>query len=82
MSDTGKRNVRWSDPVAVLCRVRKSLLPLRGGGFGINVKRNGYCRIGKLHFRDVHNVAPEHHLLALAFDGIKAVSGSMTRSGD
>src|SRR4051812_32156910 len=67
VADARKRKMRASDKVAVMGSLGIGFLPLDSSGLGIGVELDGDRRTVELHRGDVHQVAPEHDLLALAF---------------
>ena len=65
--------MRRADQVALLGGFGIGLLALHGRGLAVGVELDRHRRVRELHRRDVHQVAPQHQLLALAFDDVDAV---------
>ena len=59
-----------------------SLLALQRCGFTVGIKLDRHARVGELHCRHVHQVSPQHQLLALAFDCINTMSGRVATACD
>src|SRR4051812_31249763 len=81
VADSGKRQMSSSNQTAFRCQRRELTLSLRGRCGRIHVIDNRDPRLGELHRGNMHDVAHQLQLLALAFDQTEAVSGRMTRCG-
>ena len=67
--------MRHRHEVAFLGRVGVVLLALRRGRLAVGVELDGGGGHCKLHRRDVHQIAPDDHLVAVAFDRVDGVAG-------
>ena len=59
-----------------------SLLALQCCRLIVGIKFDRHAWVGELHCRHVHQVSPQHQLLALAFDGINTMSGCVATACD
>ena len=74
MANAGKRQVRGRDPVPLLGGVGVLLLALCRGSFAVGIESDRHRRLRELNGRDMHQVAPYHQSLALAFDHVDRVA--------
>jgi hypothetical protein len=62
----------------MLGRVRIRLLALDGGCLAVSIELDRHFRVLELHGSDVHEVTPQHKLLAFALHDVSAVARRMT----
>src|SRR5713226_289614 len=77
-AQTRKLNVRRCDDVAALRCISESALALNRRSLRVAVELDADRRVVELDARDVNQVAPNHELLPLIVDHIRAVTRSVT----
>src|SRR5262249_6127377 len=79
VAEPRERDVRGTEPVALLVGVREDSLTLVGRGGGVEVEAQGDVGTWELDLGRVDRVPQEHQLLVLALNDVIGVTGCVTR---